>query len=150
MTLCSCSSQPPCASCSDPMPLRASLHPPTPQTQPNTPAELCCALAKKQLSGVERLAHEWMGVCEGEQEGRFSSFTRKIKIDQTPLWLAGTMLGVEEGGSRRRGETVDKDVAQLLKTLLGPRRRWNPSLSFPPPKRTSSPVILLAIFHLPR
>lgn len=44
------------------------------------------------------------------------------------------MLGVKEGGSRRRGENVDKDVSQLLMTLLGPRRRWNPSLSFPPPK----------------
>lgn len=36
------------------------------------------------------------------------------------------MLGVEEGGSRGRGEDLDKDVSQLLKTLLGPLKEVEP------------------------
>jgi hypothetical protein len=60
------------------------------------------------------------------------------------------MLGVEEGESRGEEEDIDKDVSQLLKTLLGPLKEVEPISLLSSPKQTSSPVILLAIFHLPR
>ena len=36
------------------------------------------------------------------------------------------MLGVEEGESRGEEEDIDKDVSQLLKTLLGPLKEVEP------------------------